>query len=257
MKTHIHVTTSFVGVHRWPDARGQHAYLANPHRHVFQVDVWVQVMHDDRELEFFAVQDFVSEELPHFHMGALSCEQVATEILRRLLEEYGGHREVDVEVSEDGENGAMVEWKPDELTTVTGVLKERLYGPDPTEARADETAIDPDAWKAAQRANVLEEANEIVDGDRQEKYGHPLDNFEHTAALLNGYFGLEYQFTAEDVAYIQILLKLSRQRNFPLRDNLVDIAGYSRTVEKVQDERDVRQTIAKSIMEHVNPPGRP
>lgn len=113
--TCIHVTFAWEGVHRWPDAdpEGPFAFLANPHRHVFQGDAWIQVYHDDRELEFLAVKLEINRLLPNYQdMGSTSCEQMAKMVAECLLNKYGWNREVTVEVSEDGENGALVEWTP-------------------------------------------------------------------------------------------------------------------------------------------------
>lgn len=112
-QTFIHVSFSWEGVHHWPDAQGKHAYLRELHRHVFQGDAWIEVFHDDRELEFFAVRDFIDSRLPPFEMGPLSCEQVAQDLVAVLRSEVGANREITVEVSEDGENGAVVEWTPE------------------------------------------------------------------------------------------------------------------------------------------------
>lgn len=86
--------------------------------------------------------------------------------------------------------------------------------------------------------NILKEADRLTSGARNVDYGTPLDNFTQTARLINAAFGTT--FTAEDVGLLMILLKVSRQRNRKTRDNLVDIAGYARTIEMVQEERKKR-----------------
>lgn len=86
------------------------------------------------------------------------------------------------------------------------------------------------------------EAHRIVYGRGEQEYGHPRKNFQHTADLWNAQFqnilgeGPANKFTAEDVAYALILVKLSRQENFPKRDNMVDIAGYAETAQRVIDK---------------------
>lgn len=90
---------------------------------------------------------------------------------------------------------------------------------------------------------ILQEAQRLIYGARREDYGHPLDNFTHTAALLNAHFGDQFSrpITAEQVGELMILLKLSRQHNKPTRDNLTDIAGYAGCIEAVGDERKRRE----------------
>lgn len=107
----IFVTTSFPGQHRYEDAPDEVAFLRTPHRHTFHVRAELEVFHDDRELEFLlcqrAINTFI---LGHFDfdLGTASCEQIAAQIAAFLIRSYGD-REVKVEVSEDGENGAIVE----------------------------------------------------------------------------------------------------------------------------------------------------
>jgi hypothetical protein len=72
---------------------------------------------------------------------------------------------------------------------------------------------------------ICEEANGITQDARNDDYGHPRDNFEHTAALWRAMFGWPVEWY--DVARAMVLVKLSRQRNKPKRDNLVDAAGYA------------------------------
>jgi len=83
--------------------------------------------------------------------------------------------------------------------------------------------------------NVLEIANELTGGDRQKDYGHPRDNFQKIADLWAGYKGLNYKYTPEDVAMMMILVKVARQKNKPKNDNLIDIAGYARTAEMINE----------------------
>lgn len=83
---------------------------------------------------------------------------------------------------------------------------------------------------------ILDMAKEAVYGPRQEDYGHPRDNFTHTAALWTAYLQADYpevEFSAEDVAAFMIMVKISRARNRPTQDTLVDIAGYAGAWDRV------------------------
>lgn len=82
---------------------------------------------------------------------------------------------------------------------------------------------------------ILEEAERIVSGDRGPQYGHPAQNFTDTAKLWSAYLG--YSFNPEDVAVMMILLKIAREKNRPKRDNRVDIAGYTKTLDMVVEAR--------------------
>lgn len=84
-----------------------------------------------------------------------------------------------------------------------------------------------------QRKNVLEEAMDITSGARREAYGHPRDNFKKIADLWSGYLG--YNISSEDVAMLMVLLKVARHHHLPKHDNLVDICGYARTAELLNE----------------------
>lgn len=81
------------------------------------------------------------------------------------------------------------------------------------------------------RRQVLEEAADLIDGDRNKTYGSPTQNFTNIAELWNTRFahllkdGAE--FDAADVADAMILLKVARNIADKKRDNFVDIAGYA------------------------------
>lgn len=98
----IEVKTRFVGYHRYANAPEEVKFLRNLHRHVFWVEVEVEVAHDDREKEFFIIQDrlnkFINTDTPE-EVG--SCEHIA----RRIAMFMEGV--VRVKVSEDGENAAI------------------------------------------------------------------------------------------------------------------------------------------------------
>lgn len=109
MSVTIWATHRFVGWHSWPEAPNKRAYLASPHRHLFLVRVEVNVLHDDREIEFHDLGDAVAEGCaPYVRAGARSCETMARELRLFLLELWPG-RDFCVEVSEDGEFGAKVQ----------------------------------------------------------------------------------------------------------------------------------------------------
>lgn len=82
---------------------------------------------------------------------------------------------------------------------------------------------------------VLEEAQDMVSGPRQEAYGDPGVCMSRIADMWGAYLGnrLIGEITAEDACMMMVLLKAARSANAPKRDNLVDIAGYVRLAEMV------------------------
>lgn len=86
--------------------------------------------------------------------------------------------------------------------------------------------------------SILHEAEELINGDRQKDYDHPLDNFTRIAKIWSVILGIEV--TPEQVGLCMVGTKLAREAFSPKRDNLVDGAGYFGTVEKVYEERERR-----------------
>jgi len=89
------------------------------------------------------------------------------------------------------------------------------------------------------QTNALNEAAEAVYG-RDDDYGTPEDNFGTIAELWNGYLragGIEDpNIRAIDVAYMMILLKVSRAANGNFKhDNDVDVAGYAESAARIRE----------------------
>jgi hypothetical protein len=86
---------------------------------------------------------------------------------------------------------------------------------------------------------ILQEAQRLVYGDRQESYGHPIDDFSRTAAMWTGMLGdrLTSALKPEDVALMMVLVKVSRECHRPKRDNVTDIAGYAATLAMVRERQ--------------------
>ena len=116
MKTEVKVKFSIPGCHCWPSAPEAVAFLRASHRHDFFYTVRLEVYHHDREVEFFLLQtELRSWVLCGYpigvagavDLGALSCEQLAQEVVTYIMEHYPG-RSGSVEVSEDEANSSIV-----------------------------------------------------------------------------------------------------------------------------------------------------
>lgn len=106
--TSIVVKTQFEGKHQYVDAPPAVEYLKNIHRHLFYVEVEMEVSHDDRELEFILVKNTINKYIESHPFSIIaSCEQMADLICRHLIEVYG-ERAMKCCVYEDGENGGCV-----------------------------------------------------------------------------------------------------------------------------------------------------
>ena len=76
------------------------------------------------------------------------------------------------------------------------------------------------------RAEILEKAAAIVNGEREQAYGKPEDNFATIARLWSAYRGID--FDAIDVAMMMALLKIARiGSGHGSLDSYIDLAGYA------------------------------
>ncbi len=110
--------TTFEGVHCWPEAPDEVAFLRNPHRHIFHVEAHVVVQHNDRDVEFVMLKHKLDKRLSVelddngvWQMGRKSCEDVAEMLMVSLISWYP-NRAVAVSVFEDGENGCTITSDP-------------------------------------------------------------------------------------------------------------------------------------------------
>lgn len=80
------------------------------------------------------------------------------------------------------------------------------------------------------RSGVLNEAAELINGDRNNQYGPPGQDFARTAGILNalGYKSPNGPIMPHDVALMMNAVKMSRLVWSPQkRDSWVDFAGYA------------------------------
>lgn len=80
------------------------------------------------------------------------------------------------------------------------------------------------------RLSILKTAGQLTKGKRNQTYGHPVDNMQHTANLWTALLGeqLTDAITAEQVAHMMTLLKISRTTSGNYHpDNYIDGAAYT------------------------------
>ncbi len=78
-------------------------------------------------------------------------------------------------------------------------------------------------------------AAELVSGDRQDAYGHPLDNLTRASKIWAVILGCEV--SAEQVALCMVGMKIAREVNQSKPDTVVDGIGYFLTLGMIQEER--------------------
>lgn len=79
------------------------------------------------------------------------------------------------------------------------------------------------------RSGILEEASNLISGERHEEYGDAKENFDRIAGYWNAHLGLINFISARDVAAMMVLLKISRLHGDGPKDvdTYVDICGYA------------------------------
>ena len=118
----IWVTFRKEGMHRYPAAATDPAlatgdeydvsFLANPHRHIFHFQVWADVVHNDRDIEFIQFKRWLENLYRDntLQLDYKSCEMMADDLYIQIASRYP-NRAVWIEVSEDGENGALIKYE--------------------------------------------------------------------------------------------------------------------------------------------------
>ena len=96
----IWVTFSREGIHRYPAAledpklkTGDEydvSFLGHPHRHIFHFKVYIQVFHDDRDIEFIQFKRWLNN---LYGQGELkldyrSCEMIAEDLYLKINSKY-------------------------------------------------------------------------------------------------------------------------------------------------------------------------
>ena len=84
-------------------------------------------------------------------------------------------------------------------------------------------------------------AAELVSGERQEAYGHPLDNFGRAAQIWSVI--LDTAVTPEQVALCMVGMKIAREAHQTKPDTVVDGIGYFLTLSMIREERARRENL--------------
>ena len=114
----IWVTFQKEGVHKYPAALDDPklatgdmydvSFLGYPHRHMFGFRVGIEVFHDDRDIEFIQFKRWLESLYADgiLYLDYKSCEMISDDLAEMINSEYPG-RKIEIEVSEDGENGSV------------------------------------------------------------------------------------------------------------------------------------------------------
>ena len=113
----IWVTFRKEGIHKYPAALDDPklatgdeydvSFLGYPHRHIFHFKVGIEVFHDDRDIEFIQFKRWLEKMYAEgtLQLDYKSCEMISDDLYIQITKKYPG-RKVEIDVSEDGENGS-------------------------------------------------------------------------------------------------------------------------------------------------------
>lgn len=120
LKRWINVKFQKEGIHCYPEAATDSrlatgdwddvSFLAAPHMHYFHFEVKIEVFSNNRDIEFIQFRRWL-EHLYRVHLSLdnQSCELLAENLITTVANRYSG-RDITVSVSEDGINGAIIEY---------------------------------------------------------------------------------------------------------------------------------------------------
>ena len=119
LNTMVWVTFQKEGIHLYPAAKDDPmlktgdkydvSFLGYAHRHMFHFKIGIQVFHDDRDVEFIQFKRWLESLYADglLELNHKSCEMITTDLANTIHETYPG-RTMEITVSEDGENGATL-----------------------------------------------------------------------------------------------------------------------------------------------------
>ena len=114
----IWVTFQKEGIHKYPAALedpklADVKFLGYPHRHIFHFRVSIDVWHNDRDIEFIQfkrwLESLYSGEQNCLSLDYKSCEMIADDLYLQIANRYPD-RNVTISVSEDNENGCVINY---------------------------------------------------------------------------------------------------------------------------------------------------
>lgn len=85
---------------------------------------------------------------------------------------------------------------------------------------------------------ILQQAQDLVYGPREQEYAHPSVDASRFVDLLNALYKdkLREPFEPADYARIMLLVKLGRSRQMLKRDTIIDMAGYAEVLARTVGE---------------------
>jgi hypothetical protein len=118
-KRMIWVTFRKEGIHAYYDAAHDPSlktgdqydvsFLGMPHRHIFHFTVAIEVLHNNRDIEFIQFKRWLENQYSDgvLELNNKSCEMISDDLYQIIATRYPD-RDIEITVAEDGENGATI-----------------------------------------------------------------------------------------------------------------------------------------------------
>lgn len=113
------------GIHKYPGADTDPrlatggwddvSFLGYPHRHIFHFKVWIEVFHNDRDIEFIQFKRWLERLYGNteLQLDYKSCEMIADDLATTIQNKFP-NRWLKISVAEDNENGCEIEYQKGE-----------------------------------------------------------------------------------------------------------------------------------------------
>ncbi len=115
----VWTTFQLEGIHSYPEALTNDklkdvSFLGHPHRHMFHFKVYIEVSHENRQIEFIQLKHQLINLIKDYYpikdsiitFGNRSCEMIASDLYKMIHPIYSG--KIIIEISEDNENGCSL-----------------------------------------------------------------------------------------------------------------------------------------------------
>ena len=118
----IWVTFTKEGIHKYPGADTDPklatgswddvSFLGFPHRHIFHFKVWIEVFHNDRDIEFIQFKRWLERLYGNteLQLDYKSCEMIADDLANTIRNKFP-NRWLKISVAEDNENVCEIEYQ--------------------------------------------------------------------------------------------------------------------------------------------------
>ena len=98
--------------------------------------------------------------------------------------------------------------------------------------------------KTKEKESVLQEAQRILNGDRDADYGDPVENFKNISKIAK-FLGVE--ISPAGCCKVMLSVKIAREGYKSKRDNLVDFAAYADILNQIIEDNETKYNLQRRL----------